>query len=213
MKNKVKAEVDRSNGLAKRIVLTGGPGVGKSSILKRLEELGHSVRHEVFTKLFAEAQKSGRFNDKYLHSKELVHELLIEQTALEVQPTAGEWLFLDRSRIDIWGFAKNMGVTPFPQDQRDLESGVYDLVLVIEPLPEKYYDQNQIRRQNFKESLEHHQAGLERYREFFKAHGKNPAEIMISIPFVEGGYPCTVQDRVAYIFEVLSSRSPANLSR
>lgn len=190
----------------KKIVLTGGPGVGKSSILKRLAELGNSVRYEVFTKLFAEAQASGRFNESYLHSKELVHELLVEQIALEQQTSKGKLVFLDRSRIDIWGFAKNMGIQPSAQDSRDLEAGVYDLVLVIEPLPEKFYDQNQIRRQTFKESLEHHHAGIVRYREFFEAQGRKPDEIMVSVPFVEGGYPSLVQERVDFILKILSPR-------
>src|SRR5690242_8839705 len=102
------------------IALSGGPGVGKTSIIHCLQNLGYPVREEVFTRLFAQAQHEGRFTEEYLHSQELIHELVSAQVKLENQAASGEVLFLDRSRIDIWGFARNMGITPRLEDQSAL---------------------------------------------------------------------------------------------
>ena len=145
----------------KRIVLTGGPGVGKSSIIHFLKEIGFSVREEVFTKIFEIAKNKGNFNEEFLHSQELIHELISAQIHLEDQDEMKEFVFLDRSCIDIWGFARNMGIVLKNKDKMTLEGRHYDLVFLVEPMPQEFYVQNGIRRQTFEESLVHHQANLE----------------------------------------------------
>ena len=78
-----------------KIVLSGSPGVGKTSILHHLQELKYETRVEVFTRLFAEAQKEGRFNEEFLRSPQIVHELASAQEALESQPSNSSLLSRD----------------------------------------------------------------------------------------------------------------------
>lgn len=183
----------------KIIALSGGPGVGKTSIIHCLQKLGYPVREEVFTRLFAQAQNEGRFTEEYLHSQELIHELISAQMKLENQAVAGKVLFLDRSRIDIWGFAKNMGITPHLEDQSALDGGLYDFVFMIEPMPKKFYDQNMIRRQNYEESLEHHEANVIRCREYLEAHGQDPQIYLKRVPFFKDGLPLSAEERTQHI--------------
>lgn len=183
----------------KKVVLTGGPGVGKTSIIKHLRELKYEVRDEVFTQLFAQAQKENRFDEHFLHSRELIHDLVSFQRELESQPSQSDLLFLDRSLIDIWGFAKGMGITPFEEDQIELENSHYDLIFVIDPLPEKYYDQNLIRRQNYPESLEHHLAGVQRYVQYLEFKGRDPKTCLIRVPFRELDLKASVMERSQFI--------------
>jgi predicted ATPase len=185
----------------KKIVLTGGPGVGKTSIVRCLNELKYDVREEVFTRLFAEAQKEGRFNDQFLISPQLIHDLLSSQISQEAQPGKGNLLFLDRSRIDIWGYSKNMGITPFEEDKMELENGDYDLVFVIEPLPKGYYDQNSIRRQSYQESLEHHVSVVQHYVDFLKIKEKDPNSCLIQVPFLNFDPINSVMNRTQYILQ------------
>lgn len=188
---------------AKKIVLTGGPGVGKTSIIQHLRTLNHEVREEVFTKLFGEAQSEGRFNDAFLHSQELIHDLISAQLELEAQTVSGGFLFLDRSLIDIWGFSRNMGITPLVSDQELLSQADYDYVFIIEPIPRSFYDQNAIRRQTYEESLEHHQLVVSAYTSFLSERGRNPKTCVLSVPYSEIDHLTLVADRTNFILERL----------
>ena len=42
-----------------KIVITGGPGTGKSSIIRQLEKHGHECLHEISRQVTLEAQKQG----------------------------------------------------------------------------------------------------------------------------------------------------------
>ena len=167
----------------KKIALTGGPGVGKSSIIRCLKDQGYSTREEVFTYLFAQAQKQGHFNEQYLYSQELIHRLTVEQLELENRNVGEKVIFLDRSRIDIWGYARNMGISPIPEDQALLEKGDYEFIFIIEPMPKEFYDQNSIRRQSYVESLNHHELNLKNSLDYLKVQGKSPNKYLIKVPF------------------------------
>ena len=183
----------------KTIVLTGGPGVGKTSIIQRLKEINYPVRKEVFTELFRKAQDEGRFNEAFLHSRKLIHDLVSAQVDLESQATQSEIVFLDRGRIDIWGFAKNMEIIPDQKDQKKLEDVRYDAIFVVDPMPKKFYDQNAVRRQSYEESLEHHQALIERYTEFLKFKDLERKVRLFHVPFIEGGSPSSISERTEFI--------------
>lgn len=189
--------------MTKRVVLTGGPGVGKTSIIQNLRKQNYDVRDEVFTHLFAQAQKEARFNAEFLHSPELVHDLICAQMELERRPCQGDFLFLDRSRIDILGFSKNMGIRPFEEDQKELLRGVYDLIFIINPMPKKYYDQNEVRRQNYEESLEHHASVVQHYLEFIEGQGKNVKDCLIDVPFHDAAPEASIQWRTEFILQAV----------
>jgi predicted ATPase len=189
----------------KKIVLTGGPGVGKTSILQCLQTLKYDVRDEVFTQLFKQAQAAGQFNDEFLHSKDLIHQLVLAQKELEAKPPQGNLLFLDRSRVDILVYAKNMGIAPSDDDLKWLEQSEYDLIFVIQPLPEKYYDQNSVRRQNQKESLEHHSRITLHYHDVLK--NQNSKSPLIEVPFFEGLFEESVSKRTQFILKNIESWS------
>ena len=43
----------------KKILITGGPGTGKTELIKGLENEGHNCEHEIVRKITEEAQKKG----------------------------------------------------------------------------------------------------------------------------------------------------------
>jgi predicted ATPase len=184
-----------------KIVLTGGPGVGKTSIIQCLQKLGYDVREEVFTRLFAEAQKIGAFNDEFLRSKKLILDLILAQKHLESQTGQGNLLFLDRSRIDILGYIKNMGILPSKEDKAWLEQNDYALIFMIQPLPEKHYDQNSVRRQTQQESLEHHRSINQHYIDFLNVNGLDSASYLINVPYFEGKTEESVLKRTQFILK------------
>jgi len=62
-----------------KIVFSGGPGVGKTTILNALKNLGYEVRTEVFTAIFSQANKENAFEDLFKNKKKLISELILLQ--------------------------------------------------------------------------------------------------------------------------------------
>lgn len=164
-----------------RVVLSGGPGVGKTSILRRLQELGHAVQPEVFTELFDEAAKAHRFDALFEDPLLLVRRLIARQQELERDQTSAI-TFFDRGMIDIAAFADNLGLERPPAEQAILDTASYNLVFIPEPLPRACYQQNQVRRQTYDASLLHHQNVVTVYRNHFRRQGRDPDAFILTVP-------------------------------
>ncbi len=59
---------------ALKIAVSGGPGVGKTSIIKQLKAWQFDVRHEVFTELFNAAGNKQKLDQLFSDSQKLLHE-------------------------------------------------------------------------------------------------------------------------------------------
>ena len=192
---------------ARKIVLTGGPGVGKTSIIRLLKKWNYDVTEEAFTALCSKAQELGQWTDQYSHSPDWVHDLLTFQVKQERRSFGKEFLFLDRGKIDIiLGSLINEKITPYPEDQIELQNIDYDLHFIIEPLPSQYYDQNLIRIQSFDESLVHHQNCEKNYIQILKKLKKDPDKCFIRVPFYDLDPIASVQRRAQFILDQLKFR-------
>jgi predicted ATPase len=165
-----------------KIVLTGGPGVGKTSILAQLKKLNYEVRSEVFTEVFGEAVRENRLNELFAKPSELLGDLIRRQRKIEFTTDQEGVTFFDRSHVDILAFAQTLQFSLSPDDLKELTQAQYDLVFLIEPLPSQFYDQNKIRRQDYAQSLQDHKLVADAYREFFRKQGSEPKEKIISVP-------------------------------
>ena len=190
----------------RKIVLTGGPGVGKTSILETLSELNFDTRKEVFTDIFAKAHEAGSFNEEFLRSAELLEKLISSQKALEAREAKSEFLFLDRCRADILGFCKNLEIHPPESDSNWLNKNEYDLVFIIEPLPARFYEQNSIRRQTQTEALDHHNKIIEHYTTFSKVNKLDPEDFLVKVPFIEAPKKESVHLRTEFILNTLKNK-------
>src|SRR5690242_19033507 len=93
-----------------KVVLTGGPGVGKTSILGCLRRAGFEVKSEVFTELFESAQLKTGLASLFQDPQKLLHDLVVRQRELEAPSLESGILFYDRGMVDIMGFAGNLGL-------------------------------------------------------------------------------------------------------
>ena len=66
----------------KRIVITGGPATGKTSIIDRLKELDFVCYEEVIRKLTTEAQESGDITEEHSNPIALVDDSVLFNTKL-----------------------------------------------------------------------------------------------------------------------------------
>lgn len=192
----------------RKVVLSGGPGVGKTSIIQYLRSLNYEFREEIFTQIFAEAESEGKLNEEFLRSEKLLHDLVQAQQKLEAKESKTDLIFLDRCRIDILGFAANLNIKPTQKDLKWLIQNEYDLFFIVEPLPEKFYDQNAVRRQSQKESLEHHEKIIQHYSDFIKNNHLDLEKCLIRVPFFKGERQESVQKRAQFILSEIQKRLP-----
>ncbi|HSP82658.1 MAG TPA: ATP-binding protein [Gillisia sp.] len=139
----------------KRIVITGGPGTGKSSVIKHLERLGHNCMHEVSREITAEAQKEGvtqLFLEKPILFSEKLMEARVEQHKVASQ-TDNRVVFLDRGIPDVVAYMDYFG-TSYPEKFHiACNTYSYDLVFLLPPWEEIYITDNE-RYESFEQALE-----------------------------------------------------------
>lgn len=178
-----------SEAVQKRYIITGGPGVGKTSLIKYLEGQGEAVIHEAATDIIKSEIDKGvsepwskvGFREKVI--------ALQEQRQLQAAAKKVDRVFCDRSPIDTLTFCLVLQAEPTIElkraVQKIIDEGFYQrVVFLIENLG--FCEQNEVRCENQEASLIIH----EKLKENYKSLGFD----VISIP------ACSVEERVNMIY-------------
>src|SRR5215831_12079704 len=98
------------------VVLTGGPGVGKTTLLTRLASLGYATVGESARAIIAERLASGL--SRRPSPSEFAHQILSRDIEKYVaQPRISQWVFFDRGLIDALGMLHE--VSPMPSEEQE----------------------------------------------------------------------------------------------
>lgn len=158
----------------KRIVITGGPGTGKSSVISNLESKGHYCFHEISRQITLEAQEQGIdqlfLDDPLLFSEKLL-EARIKQHQNAGEPS-GNLVFLDRGIPDVVAYMDYFG-TAYPSKFRDAcNDHKYNLIFLMPPWDEIYETDNERY-----ESFEQAQNIYEYLKKAYITFGYQPIEV------------------------------------
>ncbi len=124
-----------------RVVITGGPSVGKTTIIELLEDSGHRVVHEIATQVI----KEGEFLP-WVDRVKFQAEVLRRQLAVESSLSGSDGpVFLDRGLFDGEAYYIH-DAEPVPAVFSTIDPRQYDLAFLVEELP--FFDANEIRREN-----------------------------------------------------------------
>jgi len=165
----------------KRIVITGGPGTGKSSVIRELEAAGHHCFHEVIRSMTFEAKKEaepGSFitnplafvSDPYLFNRQLLEGRL--QHFGEAAGINHTVVFYDRGIPDVLAYMD-----------------FFRQVILLPPWEEIYVSDNE-RLESFQEALQIHNYLTATYQRF----GYDPVSIPVG----------TVRERAEHILQELT---------
>ena len=158
----------------RKIVITGGPGTGKSSIIHKLEELGEICLHEVSREVTLQAQKEG-IDQLFLEKPLLFSQKLLEgrlDQFHEANKASSQHVFLDRGIPDVLAY-----MDYFKTDYPDLFHSTckdyrYDKIFILPPWQEIYTSDNE-RYESFEEALK-----ISYYLySTYKRYGYNPIEV------------------------------------
>ncbi len=138
----------------KKIVITGGPGTGKSTVIAELEKRGYAVQPEVSREIIREAKAQGIdqlfLEDPLLFSKKLI-EGRVKQF-IEAENVDAEVVFFDRGIPDVNAYLR-YSKTPIPEDfQKTAEKYQYDQPVFVMPPWEEIYTTDYERYESFNQA-------------------------------------------------------------
>ena len=136
----------------KKILITGGPGAGKTSIIDELEKRNFNCEHEIVRSLTIEGKKKGNdqafLSDPLKFTKKLL-DLRINQFN-KIQEN--EITFYDRGVHDTLAYLKFIKVNIRDELINKCKKIKYNMVFVLSPW-KKIYQQDDCRYESFEESI------------------------------------------------------------
>lgn len=177
----------------KRIVITGGPGSGKTALIKFLEQENHFVMHEISRDVTLEAKKQG-IDQLFLEDPILFSQKLLEgrlKQFHEANNCAAKVIFYDRGMPDVTAYMDFTNTTypnNFPQTCLDNQ---YDAIFVLPPW-EAIYEQDNERYESFEQA--------EKIFHFLKSSYKNYGYNVQEVPVG------TIKERAQYILDSLKNK-------
>lgn len=158
----------------RKIVITGGPGTGKTSVIEALEDHGHFCFHEVSREIIRESQKKG-IGQLFLTDPLLFSELLLEGRIKQYQDAdniKADLVFLDRGVTDVVAYMNYFGNDYPPVFNRVCQEYLYDRVFILPPWKQIYTEDNE-RYESYEQAVEIHDELARSYI----SHGYEPVEV------------------------------------
>ncbi len=175
----------------KRIVFTGGPGSGKTSVIEYLNTLGYESAPEVGRKVIqrqvAMRGEALPWKDKTVFRDEMVHEEVINYNTYGKNSV----VFFDRSIVDSYGYSQLEKLAISAQLLRCCKDLTYYQKVFIFPPWESIYENDVERKQDFVEAVATYHEMVSAYREF--------GYELIEVPKL------SVQERAKFILDKLAN--------
>lgn len=135
------------------VVITGGPGTGKTTIIDSFIEQGYACFPEISRQITLDAKKQG-IDQLFLERPLLFSELLLEGRKKQYQLASeanSEIVFLDRGIPDILAYMEFIGNPYPPFFERACEKYLYSKVFILPPW-EQIYESDAARYENFEQA-------------------------------------------------------------
>ena len=178
--------------MQQKIVITGGPGTGKSTVIEELIQLQYTCMPEISRKITLDARQKG-IEQLFLKKPLLFSQLLLdgrENQFYQAEEKNKEIVFFDRGIPDVHGYMNYLGVN-YPQNYIEKSMKLrYSYVFMMPPWQKIYITDNE-RYESFEQSLAIHNHLKRTY-----------LELDYEIVEVPTG---TVQKRVNFILNTIKS--------
>ena len=152
---------------SKRIVISGGPGSGKTSLISHLEKEGHTCMHEISRDVTIAAQKEG-IEQLFLENPVLFSQKLLEgrlEQFIQASLISETFVFYDRGMPDVTAYMDYVD-SQYPLSfTKTCSSNRYDVVFLLPPWKAIYTQDNE-RYESFEQAKELYQFLLKSYKKF-----------------------------------------------
>ncbi|MFK7833199.1 MAG: AAA family ATPase [Winogradskyella sp.] len=151
----------------KKVVIAGGPGTGKTTIINALKQRGFLCYDEISRQITLQARQDG-IEQLFLTEPLLFSQKLLEGRTQQFKDAAQETeatVFLDRGLPDVIAYMDYIGDT-YPKPFIDAcEAHTYDAIFILAPWQEIFTSDSE-RYENFEEAIEIHHHLLDTYKRF-----------------------------------------------
>ncbi|MDO6596968.1 ATP-binding protein [Oceanihabitans sp. 2_MG-2023] len=151
----------------KKIVITGGPGTGKTSIINELTKRGYHCMEEISRQITLKAREDG-IEQLFLTEPLLFSELLLKgrkQQFVDADALTNDFVFLDRGIPDVLAYMDFIG-DDYPKEFEDAcKENLYDHVFILAPWQEIFSSDSE-RYENFEQAIEIHKHLLNTYKTY-----------------------------------------------
>lgn len=175
----------------KKVVIAGGPGTGKTSLINHLKSAGFLCYDEISREVTLQARKDG-IAQLFLTEPLLFSEKLLEgrtQQFIDATKESETIVFLDRGIPDVLAYLDYIGDS-YPQSFVEAcKTYTYDFIFILSPWQEIFTTDGE-RYENFEEAIEIHHHLLDTYKRF--------GYELIDVPFG------SLQNRSDFILESLN---------
>lgn len=151
----------------KKIVITGGPGTGKSTLINNLIGNGHTCMEEISRQITLDAQKKG-IDQLFITDPLLFSELLLkgrQKQFIDADIYKNETVFFDRGIPDVLAYMDYIGDTYPKTFVEACENAKYHQIFILKPWQEIYTSDNE-RYESFEQALEIHDHLMNAYNRF-----------------------------------------------
>lgn len=175
--------------MQKKIVITGGPGTGKSTVIIELETQNYQCMHEISREVTLMARKNG-IEQLFLKDPMLFSKMLLEGRVNQFKKASNlknNIVFFDRGIPDVFAYMNYLGVE-YPSifiDQCN-NNQYYNTIFLMPPWKDIYITDNE-RYESFEQSL----AIYNHLKSAYKGLGYT----IIEVPFG------TAQERAGFILK------------
>ncbi len=150
-----------------KYIISGGPCVGKTSLISYFAFHGLQTVPEAYASLFEEARVQGTLGSFFADPIKLREQLIAKQHMLENSCTPSKLTLLDRSMVDIIFYADYFNtILPATLIQQASKATYNQYVFFLEPLPEELYIMNDRRGEDRAEALRMHHALKHSYQSY-----------------------------------------------
>lgn len=147
-----------------KIVLTGAPGTGKSTVLYELEKRGKHCMHEISREVTLEARTNGT-EQLFLTQPLLFSEMLLKGRLAQFEAAnvlKEKFVFFDRGIPDVHAYMNYIGLD-YPKSYVEISGkNRYDFVFLMPPWEEIYITDSE-RYESFEQALAIHNHLLRAY--------------------------------------------------
>lgn len=181
-------------------VITGGPGVGKTTLLDKLKKRNYKVVPEIARELIKEQQNT---NGKALpwKNKNLYKEMMFDRSIksfeeAENDTNKGNPIFFDRGFLDTICYAELIESEISERMESYAKNWRYNKTVFMLPPWQEIYETDNERKQDWKEAV----LTFEKMSETYKKYGYN----IIEVP------KKTVNERVDFVLKIIENNTNAN---
>ena len=178
--------------MQKKIVITGGPGTGKSTVIVELENKKYNCMHEISREVTLMARKNG-IEQLFLKDPMLFSKMLLEGRVNQFKNASDintDTVFFDRGIPDVFAYMNYLGVQ-FPDIFIDesKKNKYFNTIFLMPPWKDIYITDNE-RYESFEQSLAIHN--------HLKAAYESLGYTIVEVPFG------TAKERAEFILSMVN---------